>query len=205
MDGISSQAAGRVENKKKYQKYEVNNDFDLNTYEAFYRTHDPQIGRWWQIDPKPTVSESPYVVMGDNPISGIDVLGDLVGYQKEEGVSKKEFRQFKRHIRLLRRNSETFNKMFKEFKNNKNATYNFIARNGSEGGGSKKNSSGGYDIGVGIHGDYSKALGGKRGLFETQLSMIAHETAHAWRKTHNLDPADLVCRTFPHRLRYWSK
>lgn len=78
MSGISSRAVGGVENKKKYNGYEQNTDFDLNVYESFYRTHDPQIGRFLQIDPKPNGSESPYVAMGNNPVLNFDVLGDTL-------------------------------------------------------------------------------------------------------------------------------
>ena len=52
MAGISSKAAGGIENKKKYNGIEQNNDFDLNMYDAFYRNLDPQIGRFWQVDPQ---------------------------------------------------------------------------------------------------------------------------------------------------------
>ncbi len=76
MVGISSNAAGRLENKKKYNGYEQNKTFDLNWYETFYRTHDPQLGRFWQVDPKPTDFESLYAAMGNNPISRMDILGD---------------------------------------------------------------------------------------------------------------------------------
>jgi RHS repeat-associated protein len=77
---ISSKALsfGGAENKKKYQNYEFNSDFDLNLYESFYRTHDPQLGRFWQIDPKPTHFESLYAAMGNNPIKNFDFLGDTV-------------------------------------------------------------------------------------------------------------------------------
>ena len=81
MAGISGKALafGEPENKKKYQNYEFNSDFDLNLYESFYRTHDPQLGRFWQLDPKPTDFESLYAAMGNNPIRNIDILGDSIG------------------------------------------------------------------------------------------------------------------------------
>jgi RHS repeat-associated protein len=79
MAGISSKALNNApENKYKYNGIEQNNDFDLNIYDAFYRNLDPQIGRWWQIDPKPNDSESPYAAMGNNPISHSDFLGDTL-------------------------------------------------------------------------------------------------------------------------------
>lgn len=76
MAGISSKAFGKFENKKKYNGYEFNNDFDINLYESFYRSHDSQIGRFLQIDPVSVAEESPYVAMGNNPILHFDLLGD---------------------------------------------------------------------------------------------------------------------------------
>ncbi|MBS1511483.1 MAG: hypothetical protein JST86_11620 [Bacteroidetes bacterium] len=79
MAGISSKAAGSLENKKKYNGIELDNDFDLNTYEAFYRDLDPQTGRWWEIDPKIEHDQedmSPYTSMANDPILKSDPLGD---------------------------------------------------------------------------------------------------------------------------------
>ena len=86
MAGISSKALKNsyLENKKKYQQYEFTGDFDINVYESFYRTQDPQLGRFLQLDPKPTDYESLYVSMGNNPINNFDVLGDIF-----EGVDEK--------------------------------------------------------------------------------------------------------------------
>jgi RHS repeat-associated protein len=80
MSGISSKAAGGLENKYKYNGIEYNNDFDLNIGETFYRSHDPQIGRWLQIDPKVDKFHdlSPYMAMGNNPISIVDPRGDEI-------------------------------------------------------------------------------------------------------------------------------
>jgi len=86
MAGISSKAAGTLENKKsKYNGYELNTDFDINLYESFYRTHDPQIGRFLQPDPKPTDMESLYAAMGNNPIKNTDFLGDTTIYYAAGG------------------------------------------------------------------------------------------------------------------------
>jgi RHS repeat-associated protein len=57
MAGISSRAAGALENKKnKFQNQEfASKEFSdgsgLEIYEFKYRMHDPQTGRFWQIDP----------------------------------------------------------------------------------------------------------------------------------------------------------
>jgi RHS repeat-associated protein len=82
MAGISSKAAGEtVENKKKYNGIEFDNDLDLNIYEASLRDLDPQTGRWWQIDPKTDemFMWSTYASNFDNPIRFQDSLGDLPG------------------------------------------------------------------------------------------------------------------------------
>ena len=77
MTGISSKAAGTLANKKKYNGYELNSDLDINLDESYYRLHDPQLGRFLQIDPKPRIEESPYNAMGDNPVKYADQLGDI--------------------------------------------------------------------------------------------------------------------------------
>lgn len=78
MSGISSKGAGGIQNKKTYNGYEFNSDFDINLYESFYRSHDSQIGRFLQLDPKPNEFESLYAAMGNNPILKFDLFGDTV-------------------------------------------------------------------------------------------------------------------------------
>ena len=52
MKGISSKAAGKLENKKnKFQGQEFNDDLGVDMYEFKYRMDDPKIGRFWQVDP----------------------------------------------------------------------------------------------------------------------------------------------------------
>lgn len=78
--GISSRAAGSLENKRKWNSgSELNTDFDINLYETFYRNVDPQIGRFWQVDPEAEAQEnlSPYHSMENNPISNVDPFGDF--------------------------------------------------------------------------------------------------------------------------------
>ncbi len=78
MAGISSKAAGKLENRFKYNGIELDTTFGLNEYEAHFRDLDPALGRWWQIDPKieGQESESPYSSMANNPILKSDPLGD---------------------------------------------------------------------------------------------------------------------------------
>ena len=78
MAGISSKAAGKSENKYKFNGIEQNNDFEINMYDAQFRNLDPQIGRFWQSDPKPTDELSVYSAMNNNPLRYSDPLGDTI-------------------------------------------------------------------------------------------------------------------------------
>jgi RHS repeat-associated protein len=79
MARISSKALNITENKKKYNGIEYESSLDVNIGEAFYRTHDPQLGRWWQIDPKLEASQniSPFAAMDNNPVLKSDPMGDI--------------------------------------------------------------------------------------------------------------------------------
>jgi RHS repeat-associated protein len=76
--GISSTAAGSTQNKKKYNGIDLQNDLGLNEYDAQLRELDPQIGRWWQIDPVTNGYEnlSPYASMYNDPIKINDPFGN---------------------------------------------------------------------------------------------------------------------------------
>lgn len=81
MAGISSKAAGSLENKKKYNGIEFDSTFGINEYEAELRNLDPALGRWWQIDPETEDQEmwSPYASNYDNPILYQDPRGNKGG------------------------------------------------------------------------------------------------------------------------------
>jgi RHS repeat-associated protein len=78
LQGLGYQEPGIKVNKYLYNGMEYVDDLNLNIYSAFFRSYDPTIGRWWQMDPKSEkyMEWSPYHAMGNNPISISDPLGD---------------------------------------------------------------------------------------------------------------------------------
>ena len=79
MAGISDKAlkGNYAENKYRFTGQLYDDDLDWDTYQMKYRTMDPQLGRFWQIDPlaKDYVYNSTYDYAENRVTNGIDLEG----------------------------------------------------------------------------------------------------------------------------------
>ena len=97
--GISSKSTnGILENRFKFNdgtelaNKEFSDGSGLDWYETTYRNYDPQIGKFWQIDPMADFSFeiSPYSFGLNNPLIFIDPLGLDSDSTKNTGISSSE-------------------------------------------------------------------------------------------------------------------
>ena len=79
MAGISDKTvkAQYAENKYRFIGQLYDDDLGWDTYQMKYRTMDPQLGRFWQVDPLATqyVYNSTYAYAEDRVVNGIDLEG----------------------------------------------------------------------------------------------------------------------------------
>ncbi|MGB3469184.1 MAG: DUF6443 domain-containing protein [Cyclobacteriaceae bacterium] len=74
------------ENQYKYNGIEEEKEW--SSYLADFRSYDPVLSRWMQIDPKTSERESGYVGFGNNPMIYADPLGDTVRAVNESSASQ---------------------------------------------------------------------------------------------------------------------
>ncbi len=83
MAGISSKAVGMAQNRKKFnggnelQSAEFSDGSGLETYDAVKRIYDPQLGRFWHVDPLTNQFPhiAPYAAFNNNPLRFTDPIG----------------------------------------------------------------------------------------------------------------------------------
>lgn len=102
MGGISSKAATNAPvNRRKFnygselQSQEFSDGSGLEMYDTKFRGLDPQLGRWWQVDPMAEFhyGMSPYAYVLNNPLTYNDPLGLDTVRVSGEGQHKIKIRQ----------------------------------------------------------------------------------------------------------------
>ncbi len=76
-EGYNNVINGTEYNYKTFQGQELHEDLGLNVIEFKWRTHDPAIGRFWQIDPlaEDFTYNSPYAFSENSPIAFVELEG----------------------------------------------------------------------------------------------------------------------------------
>ncbi|ANI89340.1 hypothetical protein A9P82_08565 [Arachidicoccus ginsenosidimutans] len=101
--GLITSTSNYPNNKKKFVGQLLDDDLGLNWYQFKYRNHDPQIGRFVEIDPVASdyPYNSPFAYAENRPIDGIDLegkefwraVGDFIS--GNYGLASAEFSEWK--------------------------------------------------------------------------------------------------------------
>ncbi|WYZ21712.1 RHS repeat-associated core domain-containing protein [Flavobacterium soyae] len=114
----------------------MQDELGLNMYDYGARNYDPALGRWMNIDPlaERYYGINPYAYVFNNPIELFDPNGMEVKYVRQEGQTRKEFREmkreFKRENRQLMKDSKTHRDNFNQLKDSKNVHNITFSRSG---------------------------------------------------------------------------
>jgi RHS repeat-associated protein len=76
--GMAMRVGGDSSYRFGFNGQEMSNEIkggEGNSYTAEFWEYDPRIGRRWNVDPVTKENESPYAVMGNNPIWNVDIDG----------------------------------------------------------------------------------------------------------------------------------
>jgi len=87
MPGRNWIAAGSADYGFGYQGNLNDKEINKNTYTTYFRELDTRLSRWWSIDSKIDVSESPYATNKNNPILFTDSKGDWPGNVNVGGLA----------------------------------------------------------------------------------------------------------------------
>lgn len=101
----------------KYNCKELEKSFGMEMYDYGSRMQDPQLGRWFGIDPmgEKFRYESPYTYAGNNPIKNIDLGGKLKMSAETRSFSKILTDYLDNYVREDIKNSPTIIEAFKKY------------------------------------------------------------------------------------------